>query len=172
WNISDTSCAPQWVRVAPHSCYTYDQKRYTAVLDKIPHEMDPLKTCFEAPLQFFRDTSPLSRVYQAFSINTFHKPDSRGWDEDQMVGTWYLEHSDCWPTLISMQRYGCVDSGLQRFESEVADFGPHEDWYHLCTAIPYQWQSKNYLPLKCESRESWGKTHQYVLYNIPTDQCA
>ncbi|KAE9392221.1 hypothetical protein BT96DRAFT_1023687 [Gymnopus androsaceus JB14] len=172
WNISDTSCAPQWVRVTPHSCYTYDQKRYTAVLNKIPHEMDPLKTCFEAPLQFFMDTSPLSRVYRAFSINTFHKPNSCGWDRDSMIGTWYLEHSDCRPTLISMQRYGCVGSGLQRFESEVADFGPHEDWYHLCTAIPYQWQGKTYLPLKCESRESWGKTRRYVLYNIPTDQCA
>ncbi|KAE9397642.1 hypothetical protein BT96DRAFT_976872 [Gymnopus androsaceus JB14] len=173
WNIPDTSCAPQWVRVTPHACYTYDQKRYTAVLDKIPHEMDPLKTCFEAPLRIPGDTGLLSPVYYwAFGIDRVRKPDSCGWDGGGMVGTWYLEHSDCRPTLISMQRYGCVGSGLQRFESEVADFGPYEEWYHLCTAIPYQWWGKTYLPVKCESRKSWGKTRRYVLYDIPTDQCA
>ncbi|KAE9387224.1 hypothetical protein BT96DRAFT_1005335 [Gymnopus androsaceus JB14] len=152
WNVQDTSCAPQWVRVTPHSCYTYNQKTYTAVLDKIPHEMDLLKTCFEAPLRISGVTGLLSRVYQAFGISTFCKPDSCGWDEDRMVGTWYLEHSDCRPTLMSMEHLGCVGSGLQRFESEVTDFGPDEEWYHLCIAIPYQWWGKTYLPVKCESR--------------------
>ncbi|KAE9392213.1 hypothetical protein BT96DRAFT_278532 [Gymnopus androsaceus JB14] len=165
------SCAPQWARVTPHSCYTYDQKTYTAVLDKIPHEMDPLKTCFEAPLRISGVTGLLSRVYQAFGISTFRQPDSCGWDEDRMVGTWYLEHSDCRPTLMSMERLGCVGSGLQRFESEVTDFGPDEEWYHLCIAIPYRWWGKTYLPVKCESRTSWFITRRYALYDIPTE-CA
>jgi len=165
WNIySEASCMPQWVSVSPHPCHTYNKKRYTAILEGIPWELDQLKTCYEAPLQHFRDTG-------ISDLDSPRKPALCGWDNGRVVGTWYVEHSDCRPVLHDMQQYGCVGSGLKRFESEVVDFGPNEEWYHLCIAIPFHWEDETYLPVKCEDRKSWSKTRRYALYNIPSHQC-
>ncbi|KAF9071473.1 hypothetical protein BDP27DRAFT_519512 [Rhodocollybia butyracea] len=100
WIMEDASCTPRWVSVnADAQCAAYDKKRYTAILEGIPQELDPLQTCYEAPSQLF---------------NMSRKPESCDWDEQgRVVGTWYFGVPECRPVLRRVLDMGCLESGLK-----------------------------------------------------------
>ncbi|KAF9071475.1 hypothetical protein BDP27DRAFT_519541 [Rhodocollybia butyracea] len=100
WIMEDASCAPRWVSVnADTQCSAYDKKRYTAILEGIPQELDPLQTCYEAPSQLF---------------NMSQKPESCDWDEQgKIIGTWYFGVPECRPVLKHVLDNGCLESGIK-----------------------------------------------------------
>ncbi|KAK7446722.1 hypothetical protein VKT23_014417 [Stygiomarasmius scandens] len=158
WDIdfSESSCESNWIEVnADWQCHAYDKKRYTAILDSVPEELDPLQTCYEVPHNF--DGVDL-------------KPQSCDWNQGRMEGTWFVGAPECRPVLKDIIDYGCIESqpGFKRVEGEVVDIGEHEDWYRMCTTIPYYWRGQAYLPVQCESRTSWFQTRRYALYNLPS----
>ncbi|THU81859.1 hypothetical protein K435DRAFT_467254 [Dendrothele bispora CBS 962.96] len=143
-------------------CHAYDKKKFTGFLKDIPEELDPLKTCYEAPLTFASNEQEFRKV-----------PDECEWDWERMKGTWFVGAPNCRPVLKNIIDYGCMENepGFKRIEGEVVDIGKHEDWYRMCTTVPYHTSGKTYLPVQCESRTSWFKTRRYALYNIPAWNC-
>ncbi|KAK7446728.1 hypothetical protein VKT23_014424 [Stygiomarasmius scandens] len=162
WDVdfSEPECIPEWTDISSDSqCHAYNAKKFTAILSDIPEELDPLHTCRQAPLEFF---------------GVEQKPMSCEWDEqDRVVGSWFVGVPECRPILKNIINYGCIESedGYKRIEGEVVDIGKNEDWYRLCTTVPYHSGGKTYLPIQCESRTSWAVTRRYALYNIASSGC-
>ncbi|KAF9071476.1 hypothetical protein BDP27DRAFT_519571 [Rhodocollybia butyracea] len=100
WIVEESSCTPKWVSVkADSQCSAYDRKRYTAVLEGIPRELDPLETCYDAPLQLF---------------NLSSKPVSCDWDkEGRATGIWYFGLPECRPVLKDIHDNGCFETGFK-----------------------------------------------------------
>ncbi|KAF9071470.1 hypothetical protein BDP27DRAFT_519418 [Rhodocollybia butyracea] len=91
WNVEESSCAPKWVLNTDSQCFSYNKKKYTAVLTGIPEELDPIETCYEAPLPLF-GSAP--------------KPQSCDRDGDgRVIGTWYFGDAYCRPVLKAIQNY-------------------------------------------------------------------
>ncbi|KAF5344600.1 hypothetical protein D9758_013886 [Tetrapyrgos nigripes] len=160
WTIdfSESSCEAVWMSVNPDwQCHAYDKKRYTAILERIPEELDPLKTCYEAPLSLFG----VQRTPELCDRD----------DQGRVVGSWFVGGPECRPVLFDIRDYGCIESGIKRVEGQVGDIGKHEDWYRLCSTIPHHRYGQTYLPVQCESRTSWFKTRRYAMYNIPDSRC-
>ncbi|KAK7446729.1 hypothetical protein VKT23_014425 [Stygiomarasmius scandens] len=163
WDVdfAEPGCMPEWTNIrADDQCSAYDSKRYTAILSGVPKELDSLKTCRQVPQEF-------SGVEK--------KPKFCDWDDhqDKVVGSWFLGVAECRPDLKDIKDYGCIEreDGYRRIEGEVVDIGKDEDWYKLCTTMPYHSNGETHFPFQCESRTSWGITRRYALYNIPSLRC-
>ncbi|KAF5344608.1 hypothetical protein D9758_013890 [Tetrapyrgos nigripes] len=158
-DFSESSCEAVWTSVNPdEQCLAYDKRRYTAILERIPEELDPLKTCYEAP---------------GWLLGVQRTPELCDRDDQgRVMGSWFVGGPECRPVLFDVRDYGCIESGIKRIEGQVGDIGKNEDWYRLCVTIPYHWYRQTYLPVQCESRTSWAVTRRYAMYNIPDSSCA
>ncbi|KAK7446721.1 hypothetical protein VKT23_014416 [Stygiomarasmius scandens] len=163
WDIdfSEPSCKPTWKEVqAAEHCHAYSMKRYTAILSGIPEELDALKTCYEVPLRFGSEVEA--------------KPESCDRDDqNRIVGTWFMGTPECEPILKDVVDYGCItsESGFKRIEGEVVNINERDNWYRMCTTVPYQYQGEIYLPVQCENRPFRSTTRKFALYNIPSARC-
>ncbi|KAF9555886.1 hypothetical protein CPC08DRAFT_111711 [Agrocybe pediades] len=145
--------------VRSNKCLRYGTREYTSILTHVPLGSNAMAECSKKPASINGKELLPTRC---------EDPGSCG----NAIGHWEVEGDVmCSPVWGRIYDKGCNGNtyGKRRFESQLMNLHPGDDWHVLCPTTPVEIRGRNIsAPDTCAD---WGLRGIWGIWFVPDDQC-